>query len=71
MRQKLLEKGGTALTDLEILEMLLYASAPRGDTKPLAKRLVKIFKSLPEGTEGDADRVAGSKGYGRCGNCRA
>jgi DNA repair protein RadC len=47
MRQKLLEKGGTALTDLEILEMLLYAGAPRGDTKPLAKRLVKIFISLP------------------------
>lgn len=27
--------------------MLLYAGAPRGDTKPLAKQLVKIFISLP------------------------
>jgi DNA repair protein RadC len=26
--------------------MLLYAGAPRGDTKPLAKRLVKTLKSL-------------------------
>ena len=47
MRQKLLEKGTATLTELEILEMLLYAGAPRGDTKPLAKRLIKTFKSLP------------------------
>jgi len=46
MRGKLLEKGTAALTELEILEMLLYAGAPRGDTKPLAKRLIKTFKSL-------------------------
>ena len=26
--------------------MLLYAGAPRGDTKPLAKRLIKTLKSL-------------------------
>ena len=46
MRGKLIEKGSAALTELEILEMLLYAGAPRGDTKPLAKRLIKTFKSL-------------------------
>ena len=46
MRGKLLEKGSATLTELEILEMLLYAGAPRGDTKPLAKRLIKTFKSL-------------------------
>ena len=40
MRGKLLEKGSAALTELEILEMLLCAGAPRGDTKPLAKRLI-------------------------------
>jgi len=47
MQQKLLEKGCTALTDLETLEMLLYAGVPRGEIKPLAKRRIKIFKSLP------------------------
>ena len=46
MRGKLLEKGSAALTELEILEMLLCGGAPRGDTKPLAKRLIKTFKSL-------------------------
>jgi len=33
IQQKLLEKGGTALTDLETLEMLLYAGVPRGEIK--------------------------------------
>ena len=46
MRGKLLEKGSAALTELEILEMLLYGGAPRGDTKPLTKRLIKTSKSL-------------------------
>ena len=46
MRGKLLEKGSATLTELEILEMLLSAGTPRGDTKPLAKRLIKTFKSL-------------------------
>lgn len=46
MRQKLIEKGAGSLTELEILEMLLYGSAPRGDTKPLAKRLIRHFSSL-------------------------
>jgi DNA repair protein RadC len=46
MRGKLLEKGSAALTKLEILEMLLYADAPRRNTKPVAKRLIKTFKRL-------------------------
>ena len=46
MRGRLLRKGSVTLTELEILEILLYAGAPRGDTKPLAKRLIKTFKSL-------------------------
>ena len=46
MRGKLLEKGSVALNELKILKMLLYAGAPRGDTKPLVKRLIKTFKSL-------------------------
>ena len=41
-----LKKVLGGLTELEILEMLLYAGAPRGNTKPLANRLIKTFKSL-------------------------
>ena len=46
MRAKLLEKGAGALSELELLEMLLYAGNQRGDTKPLAKDLMREFKSL-------------------------
>lgn len=37
MRAKLLDKGAAALSDLELLEMLLYAGNSRTDTKPLAR----------------------------------
>ena len=40
MRDKLLGKSAESLTELELLEMLLYESNPRGDTKPIAKRLM-------------------------------
>ena len=46
MRAKLLDKGPSALGELELLEMLLYAGNRRGDTKPLAKALIRRFGSL-------------------------
>ena len=46
MRDRLLDKGAHTLTELELLEMILYGSNPRGDTKPLAKTLMKKFGSL-------------------------
>ncbi|MDI2111899.1 UPF0758 domain-containing protein [Commensalibacter nepenthis] len=46
MRAKLLQKGGQALEDYELLEMLLYLVIPRRDTKPLAKHLMNSFGSL-------------------------
>lgn len=40
-------KGGRqALSDYEIVEMLLFAAHPRGDTKPLAKALLAHFDTL-------------------------
>lgn len=38
--------GGQALSDYEIVEMLLFAAHPRGDTKPLAKALLAHFDTL-------------------------
>ena len=35
-----------ALPDYELLEMLLFAARTRGDTKPLAKTLIKAFGNL-------------------------
>jgi DNA repair protein RadC len=46
LRQRLLAGGAEALADYEVLEYLLFAANPRGDTKPLAKALLQRFGSL-------------------------
>jgi len=46
LRTRLLHRGGDSLADYEVLEMLLFAALARGDTKPLAKRLLAEFGSL-------------------------
>ena len=46
LRQRLLEGGPEALADYEVLEYLLFGAHARGDTKPLAKELLRRFGSL-------------------------
>ncbi len=46
LRSRVLSKGAPSLADYEILEMLLFAANPRGDTKPLAKSLIREFGEL-------------------------
>lgn len=46
MRARLLERGGAALADYELLEMLLFLGIERRDTKPLAKAAVNEFGSF-------------------------
>jgi DNA repair protein RadC len=46
LQERLLNAGAESLPDYEILEILLAASNPRGDTKPLAKRLLDRFGGL-------------------------
>ncbi len=43
LRERLLTAGGDALPDYEVLELVLFAANPRGDVKPLAKRLLAEF----------------------------
>lgn len=43
LRERFLQASGDALPDYELLELILFAAKPRGDVKPLAKRLLKIF----------------------------
>ncbi len=45
MRDRLLDRGSDGLADYELLEMLLFLVQPKGDTKPLAKRLINQFGS--------------------------
>ena len=46
LRQRLLEGGGDALLDHELVEYLLTLAIPRRDTKPLAKQLISSFGGL-------------------------
>jgi DNA repair protein RadC len=46
LRERLLQGGGDALQDYELLELLLFAAIPRRDVKPLAKKLLAEFKNL-------------------------
>lgn len=46
LRARLLDSGGEALADYELVEYLLALAIPRRDTKPLAKALLKEFGSL-------------------------
>lgn len=43
----MLEGGGDAFLDYELLEYILGLAIPRRDTKPLAKRLLSEFGSFP------------------------
>jgi DNA repair protein RadC len=65
LRQRLLDKGGAALADYEILEFLLFAAKPRSDTKPLAKALIKRFGSLSAVLTAEPSELAEVAGLGQ------
>ncbi len=48
LRQRFQTAGADALADYELLELFLFRSFPRQDTKPLAKALIAHFGSLAE-----------------------
>lgn len=64
LRQRLLAAGSEALADYELLEFLLYAAKPRGDTKPLAKALLKRFGSFAGVLGAEAEALNTVKGMG-------
>ena len=57
MRERLLARGPGALADYEVLEMLLFLSIPRRDTKPLAKAAINRFGSLRAVLLASADEI--------------
>lgn len=46
LRTKIIANGAASMAEYELLEMLLFAASPRGDTKPLAKQLLRELGSL-------------------------
>ena len=57
MRDKLLGKSAESLTELELLEMLLHHSNPRGDTKPIAKRVMHRLRTLAGVLRGPVEKL--------------
>jgi DNA repair protein RadC len=64
LRQRFREAGADALSDYEMLELLLFRAQPRRDVKPLAKSLLAKFGSFAEVIAAPAMRLAEVKGLG-------
>jgi DNA repair protein RadC len=64
LRKRLIEGGGDALLDHEIIEYLLTLVIPRRDTKPLAKQLIKEFGGMAGLLTADAEALSRNGGLG-------
>lgn len=64
LRERLLKGGAEALADYEVLEYLLFAAIKQGDTKPVAKELLKQFGSLAGVLNADPAALQRVKGVG-------
>jgi len=64
LRARFREHGGAALADYELLEMAIFRAIPRGDTKPLAKALLKRFGTLSEVLAAPRERLKEVEGVG-------
>ncbi|MCK0128109.1 DNA repair protein RadC [Erythrobacter sp. F6033] len=64
MRERLLKGGAEALADYEVLEYLLFAAIKQGDTKPVAKELLKQFGTLAGVLNADPKALQRVKGIG-------
>ena len=64
LRARFMLAGHDALADHELLEMLLFRAIRRGDTKPLAKRLIARFGSFAEVLGATPEQLRGVPGIG-------
>ena len=64
LRKRLIEGGGDALLDHELLEFLLTLAIPRRDTKPIAKALLREFGGLAAVFTADAEALSRVDGVG-------
>lgn len=64
LRLRFDEAGPVALSDYELLELFLFRTIPRQDTKPLAKALLAKFGTLAAVLAAPAPRIAEVKGAG-------
>ncbi|CTQ32596.1 DNA repair protein RadC [Jannaschia rubra] len=65
LRARFMQGGAEAMPDYELLELLLFRALPRGDVKPLAKRLLRTFGDLNSVMAAPPDRLAEVPGAGQ------
>jgi DNA repair protein RadC len=58
------EAGPEAISDYELLELVLFRAIPQRDIKPLAKKLIAKFGSFAEAVAAPPARLAELKGMG-------
>jgi DNA repair protein RadC len=64
LRERFHSAGPDALSDYELLEMVLFTARSQGDVKPLAKTLIKKFGSFAEVIHAPETRLREVKGVG-------
>jgi DNA repair protein RadC len=67
LRDRFRDAGPDALSDYELLELLLFRALPRRDVKPLAKKLLETFGSFADVIAAPEARLAEVKGLGSAG----
>ncbi|MDF2966046.1 MAG: repair protein RadC [Rickettsiaceae bacterium] len=64
LREKFLKNNAEVFSDQELLEMLLFLSKPRGDVKPLSKRLIKEFGTITKVFHAEPEQLLAVKDVG-------
>ena len=64
LRARFREAGAEAVSDYELLELVLFRAIPQRDVKPLAKELIARFGSFAEVVGAPPARLAEVKGVG-------
>ena len=64
LRERFRDAGPDALSDYELLEMVLFRALPRRDVKPLAKSLIGRFGSFAEVVHAPDARLREISGLG-------
>ena len=64
LRQRFLAAGSDAVSDYEVLELILFRAIPRRDVKPLAKELIARFGSFAETIAAPIERLKEIKDLG-------
>jgi len=64
LRERFLKGGEKGIPDYELIELLLFGVIPRGDTKPLAKKLLETCGSFSGLLQADIEKLKTIPGVG-------